>query len=334
MPAFDVQAHRGGIGLTTESTAEAFHAALSLGVSTLELDTRMTADGELVVWHDARITAEKCRDTAPAYRGDPLFPYVGRLVKDLTFAQLRTLDLGVPSPRFPDQRVISGARMLRLRDVLDLVAARGADVRLNIETKVVPDVLLGGADLSALPTAFAARHVPTLVDELLRCDIPRDRLGQRVMIQSFDWSALRLVHDLAPDLPLVALIDDANLHAAHPGRPGAPSPWLGGVDLAAYDGDVAAAAASITGVRAISPCYGYPDTGRPGDPGFQWYADSVLVRDAHDQDLAVIPWTCDDPLVMAALIDVGVDGIITNYPDRLRSVLAERGMPLPSPAPQ
>jgi hypothetical protein len=50
--------------------------------------------------------------------------------------------------------------------------------------------------------------------------------------------------------------------------------------------------------------------------------------------MAVIPWTIDDQATMASLMDAGVDGIITNYPDRLRAVMAERGLKLPRPARQ
>jgi glycerophosphoryl diester phosphodiesterase len=49
---FDLQAHRGGIGMTTEETHEGFPKALELGVTTLELDTQITKDGAVVVTHD------------------------------------------------------------------------------------------------------------------------------------------------------------------------------------------------------------------------------------------------------------------------------------------
>ena len=49
----------------------------------------------------------------------------------------------------------------------------------------------------------------------------------------------------------------------------------------------------------------------------------------------MVPWTCDDPATVAALMDLGVDGIITDYPNRVRDIMAERGMRLPKayPAP-
>jgi len=42
-----------------------------------------------------------------------------------------------------------------------------------------------------------------------------------------------------------------------------------------------------------------------------------------------VPWTVNDPADMRRLIDWGVDGIITDYPDRLREVMGERGLALP-----
>jgi glycerophosphoryl diester phosphodiesterase len=45
--------------------------------------------------------------------------------------------------------------------------------------------------------------------------------------------------------------------------------------------------------------------------------------------LQVIPWTVNEVADMRRLMDWGVDGIITDYPDRLREVMRERGLPLP-----
>ncbi len=80
---------RGGLGLFTESSLEAFANALEMGVTTLELDTQITEDGIAVVTHDRKISNKKCQDTAPVTAGDPEFPYVGKFIKDLTLAQIQ-----------------------------------------------------------------------------------------------------------------------------------------------------------------------------------------------------------------------------------------------------
>ncbi|MCW3839318.1 glycerophosphodiester phosphodiesterase family protein [Micromonospora yasonensis] len=311
---FDLQAHRGGIGLTTEETLEGFAKAMRLGVSTLELDTQVTKDEKVVVTHDRQVSAQKCRDTAPVTPGDPMYPYVRKYIKDLTLAQIKTMDCGYQQlPGFPEQEQIAGARMAELRDVLDLVRSWHANqVTLNIETKVE-----AGAPEQTAPRELFVRRVFE--------EIRASGIEEQVTIQSFDWGALRVMHRLAPRWPLVAL---TNYDFLQVGKPGA-SPWLGGLDADDFGGDFVRAAAAIPGVTALSPNYGFPQNGTIADPGFRIYPDATMMADAHARGLKVIPWTCDDPATVAALIDLGVDGIITNYPNRVRQLMAERGMRLP-----
>lgn len=51
--------------------------------------------------------------------------------------------------------------------------------------------------------------------------------------------------------------------------------------------------------------------------------DRALIDEAHDVGLAVYVFTVDDPGRMATLIEWGVDGLFTNHPDRLRSLVGE-----------
>jgi len=146
-----------------------------------------------------------------------------------------------------------------------------------------------------------------------------------VTIQSFDWGALTVMHSRAPDLPLVALTNFSFLEVGQPGA----SVWLGGIDVDDFGGDFVSAAASIDGVTALSPVQGFPQGGAISDPDFVPYPDEQMITDAHARGLKVIPWTIDDPETMNYFIALGVDGIITNNPDRLREVMADNGMRLP-----
>jgi glycerophosphoryl diester phosphodiesterase len=309
----DLQAHRGGLGLTVESTLPAFAKALELGVSTLELDVQITEDQVAVVTHDRRVAGHKCRDTSPATPGDPEFPYVGKYVNTLSLAQVKTLDCG--SQRLathPDQELHPGERMPTLTEVLELVDAYDAkQVDLNIETKVE----------AGAPAETAPRE--QFVQEVV-ADVRAAGLVDQVTIQSFDWGALMRMAQVEPRFPLVALTNRDFLQVDQPGA----SPWLGGIDIDDHDDSLVAAAASF-GADAISPVHGFPQDGKVTDPGYQPYVTTAMVDEAHAAGLAVVPWTVDDTPTMAALIDKGVDGIITDYPDRLRELMAERGLKLP-----
>ena len=101
------------------------HACRGLidGATTLELDNGITRDGKVVVWHDEDIMASKCQDTSPAvglchpschsiidkmvkqFPEDPMYPYVGKYIVNLTLSQVKTLDCG--SKRQDDYRKTS-----------------------------------------------------------------------------------------------------------------------------------------------------------------------------------------------------------------------------------
>ena len=256
---FDVEAHRGGLGLVTESTLEAFANALELGVTTLELDVRLTEDGEPVVTHDRRVSAIKCRDTAAAVAGDREFPYVGDLIRRLSPAQVTTLDCGWQQlPGYPRQRVVAGARMPLLGEVFALVECYGADaVRFSIDPKFGAE-----APGETAPRGRLVRVVARAIREA--------RLLDRVTIASVDWGVLMRMRELEPRLPIVAATSPRFLEAGEPGA----SPWLGGIDIDDFGGSLVKAAASF-GADGISPAAGLHDAahdqarasrGHEGDP--------------------------------------------------------------------
>jgi glycerophosphoryl diester phosphodiesterase len=288
----DVQGHRGTRGLRPENTLAAFGKALQIGVSTLELDTGISKDGVVVVSHERRASSLECQGA-----------HIGQLWKDLTLAEIKTLDCGTRNPPNPatdpfvaTQEAVPGTRMPTLGEVFDLADRYGAKrVEFNVETKLDPT--LPGETVD--PVTFARRVTET---------IEAHAMTSRVTLQSFDWRTLVEAKKLLPQLRTVAL---AQVPTIFPG-----TPWTAGVEITAdaWQGQLADAAKSI-GASVLSP--------RAID-----LTDPLLAR-AHALGLLVIPWTVNDEPSMAALIDRKVDGIITDYPDRLRNVLAAKNLALP-----
>ncbi|WP_414122193.1 glycerophosphodiester phosphodiesterase family protein [Corynebacterium nuruki] len=308
---FDLQAHRGGRGEHTEESRTAFETALDLGVTTLELDIHITRDGVPLVWHDPSIQADKCTDTAPATPDDPQFPYVGKDVHDLTWDQIQTLTCDRKLADFPDAEPATGNRILQLADVFDL-AARDPQVRFDIETKVEAD----RPERSADPQQF----VDTILDVA-----DAARTTDRITVQSFDWATLPLVRERAPQVPLSALFDDSTW------APG--SPFLGPVDYDGVGGDVIAAAEQL-GVEILSPESGTDNPWLDGNDGNGSNdsddsdgSDGVagFVDRAHAAGFRVLPWTVNDVDEMTRYLDAGADGLITDYPTRLKGLLEARG---------
>jgi glycerophosphoryl diester phosphodiesterase len=305
-PSFDLQAHRGGRGETTEESLRAFAKSLERGVSTLELDIIITQDGQPLVWHDPTILPEKCADTGPAFAADSQYPYVGKFVHDLTLTQIHTLDCGKLLSAFPEAEVVQGNRIATLSEVFALTDAFRADVRYNVETKVEAD----RPAVSASPQEY--------VDVILDAVRSAGKVD-RVEIQSFDWRTLPMVRQAEPSIPLVALWDETTW------KP--DSPWLGGINPVVVGDPIIGA--GLVGANILSPGYSVPHGQTPADPGFALVADKAFVDRAHSLGLKVIPWTINDADVMRAQIAAGADGVITDYPALLRSVMAGDGMPLP-----
>lgn len=295
--AFELQGHRGARGLMPENTLAAFEHALEVGVTTLELDIAITADGVPVISHDTALNPALTRDAQGQWIKAP-----GPLIKSLTLAQLQTYDVGRLDPasayarEYPLQQPQDGQRIPTLAALFDMVKQRGADsVRFAIETKIHP----ARPNETATPQAF--------VDIVLK--VIRDAgMKQRVRIISFDWRTLNLVRQREPAMETVCITvegpDGSNLQYR-----------------AMMDGLLRAAYPSAAHMVKASGCAVW-------SPNFA-SIDSAKVKSAQHLGVKVIPWTVNEAADMDRLISWGVDGIVTDYPDRLRDAMARAAIPLP-----
>jgi glycerophosphoryl diester phosphodiesterase len=123
-----------------------------------------------------------------------------------------------------------------------------------------------------------------------------------------------------PSMPLVALLDPVTIAQAADGS----FPWLGGIQLdTEFGGDWVAAAASLGSV-ILGPWHGNGTSSNT--VGYEPFTTKDVVDRAHAAGMRVFPWTADDESTISKLIDDGVDGIISNYPERVMWVGKQRGM--------
>jgi glycerophosphoryl diester phosphodiesterase len=302
-PGFDLQGHRGARGLAPENTLTAFDTAMNIGVTTLELDVGVTNDGVVVVLHDRKLNTDIARDAAGTWISSKDIA-----VNSLTLAELKRFDVGRLRPdsnyakTFSTQLPRDGERIPTLAELFDRVNARGAShIRFNIETKLSPN-----APNETLP--------PEPLVRALIAEIRRAKLTDRATIQSFDWRTLRIAEREAPEIATVYLTTEQGAgDTVQAGKPG-KSPWLAGYDVDDHAGSVPALLAAI-GARVWSP--------NARD------VTEAKVKAAQAGRLTVVPWTVNEEADMQRLIEWGVNGIITDYPDRLRSVMAAKQMTLP-----
>lgn len=302
--SFDLQGHRGARGLWPENTLAGFARTLALGVRSLELDCAVCRDGVAVTSHDPLLNPVHTRDASGRF-----LEAAGPLICTLDYAALRQYDVGRIRPgsayaaEFPEQQPVDGERIPRLREVFELAARLGADeLRFNIEAKVYPLQ----PELSLAPEPF----VHALLADIRACEVVA-----RATIQSFDWRVLRIVQELEPGLATGALTDqqgsDDTVHADKDET----SPWLAGLNIHDFGGSVPRLALA-SGASCWSPNYLDLTAG--------------LVGEARLLGLRVIPWTVNDPGDMRRIVDWGVDGMISDRPDLLRTVLEGKGIAVPA----
>ena len=304
--ALDLQGHRGARGLRPENTLPAFAHALSLGVHTLELDCAVTADGVVVVSHDSTLNPDITRGPDGRWiagQGPP--------IRRFTYQELQRFDVGRIDPdsgyakRFPAQRAVDGTRMPRLVDVFALARKSGNEtVRFNIETKISPL----HPERTVAPEVFARAFIAV---------IRAEKMEGRVTIQSFDWRTLRIVQQAAPAIATAYLTSQQSfLNNIRAGE--AASPWTAPLHVSQFGGSIPRMVKAAGGA-IWSPYYG------------EVSAESV--QEAQALGLKVVAWTVNEPADLRRMIALKVDGIISDYPDRLREVAGEMGVTLPRGTP-
>lgn len=264
-------AHRGASGHAPEHTIASYDKAVEMDSDYLELDVQITADNELVVFHDDEI------DRTTNGEGE---------IGDHTLEELKELDAGSWfNQKYPQQSEDSHEylEVLTLEEVFD---EYGQDENYYIETKS--------------PTINEGMEKP-LVNTVEEYD-----LNDNVIIQSFSPESLKEIHNLNDDIPLVQLLSyEVNKETGKTKESNDITPNPENMTTEDFEN-----------IREYAIGIG---------PNFIDDETEVFNKDfvqkTLNHNLLIHPYTINEKEDMERLIDWGVTGIFTDYPNRLNTAL-------------
>ena len=208
-------------------------------------------------------------------------------VRSMTVDDLRQLDCGTKlNPRFPEQKAAPGESLVTLpeffRFVKDFEAKHPGRRPILFNIEIKVDEHFTQEELMMSARAMVEA-------------IQGAEMVERTTVQSFRLEILPMVHSLNKALITSALFE--------------PTYWQG-IGLAmGFDAnrDEILEKTKALGASVVSP--------------YQMYVSHDFVAKAHALNLQVIPWTVNDVEDMKALLEMGVDGLISDYPDRLQKLM-------------
>jgi glycerophosphoryl diester phosphodiesterase len=272
LPVFDLEGHRGARGLMPENTIPGMIRALELGVTTLEMDTHITRDKQVILSHDPYINPE--HDQLPDGSEIPARHAKKYVLYQMDYETIKTFDAGSKFyDKFPQQEKIRTYKPL-LSELIDSVEAYTREHKLpqvyyNIETK---SKRRGDGKLHPAPQEFV---------ELLMAVIEEKGISERVIIQSFDERTLQVLREKYPRMKTSLLVENLSGMTHNLNK-------LGFVP------------------EIYSPYYKL--------------VTPKLVQNSHKLGMKVIPWTINDLNQMKRLKEMGVDGLISDYPNLYREL--------------
>ncbi|MCW3091905.1 MAG: glycerophosphodiester phosphodiesterase [Ferruginibacter sp.] len=266
---FDKEGHRGCRGLMPENTIAAMLKAIELAVTTIEMDIVFTKDKVAILSHEPFFNREIT--TAPGGKYIEEKDERKLNIYQMSFEETQQYDVGLkPHPRFANRQQIEATKpsLAALIDSVEnyLAIHHLPKVNYNIETKTNP---LTDNVYHPAPPEFVERLMSVIISK---------GIENRVIIQSFDFRTLQIVHKNSPAIKTAMLIEDYDKRSLEQ---------------------------QLASLGYVPTIYS-PE---------QSLINKDLIDACHNKNIKVIPWTVNNLEKINELKQLGVDGIITDYPN-------------------
>lgn len=293
-------AHRGARAYAPENTLAAFAKAKTLGCQMVELDVRLSKDQIAIIHHDEQLT--RCTDVADRFPG--LSSYK---VADFTAAEIAQLDAGswyirqlalTPQHRQPFLQSLTDAELAEFVSPSDRMVYASGMVRaptLSQALQLAKDLdLLVNIELKAQPDTDAI-----LVANMLNT-LHTLNMESRILVSSFEHGLLRQVRQQSKTIA-IGVLSETPLKA--------PVSYLRRLKATAYN---------------LQRYQGYENNGYDSLPAKRYLAHLSKIRQA---GFAVNLWTCNDYDEIRQLLAIGINGLISDYPNRVLTILSDQQKP-------
>ena len=268
---FDLQGHRGAVGLFPENSIIGFIETVKLGVTTLEMDVVITKDNKVLVSHEPWISNKKCIDIRGNDISDDILT---ENIYTMNFDEIKNFDCGtLPNPDHADQKKVSVIKPLLTEVISKVEGVSQSKIRYNIEIKSQ----IGGDQI------FHPKFNEFV--DLVVSDIRSKNIESRVTIQSFDFRVLKYLKNQYPSFKISMLVNE-----------------------------------NYNFSNIFDDLGFYPDIYSPNFKNLTY----EIVKKVQEKKIQVIPWTVNSNDDIAKILELGVDGIISDYPDRVKYLLNEK----------
>ena len=288
-----IYGHRGARGDLPENTLESFKYLFENNINAYETDILISKDLIPVVTHDFRLDPSFTKDSEGNWIKDENIK-----IFDLTYEELLKFDVGSINKlsrygrRFVNQKPLENQRIPKLSELLALSSKNiSENLLINLEIKSTPDE----ENLTPAPEYT----VKLVVDE-----INVSNLKDKIIVSSFDWRTLTEIKNQYPEISRAYLtyqqVRGMKIKKTIYNR----SPWMSFLPF--YEDHELPKIIKSQGGKAWHP--------------YRKDITKKLVNISHQEDLPVNVWTVNEEYEMLKMIEYGVDGIMTDYPLRLKEL--------------
>ena len=288
-----IYGHRGARGDLPENTLESFKYLFKNNINAYETDILISKDLIPVITHDFRLDPSFTKDNEGNWITDENI-----IIFDLSYDELLKFDVGALNKlsrygrRFVNQKTLENQKIPKLSELLELSSKnKSENLLINLEIKSTPD------EENLTPT-------PEEMVKLVMKEVNKSNLQNKIIISSFDWRTLTEIKNLYPEISRAYLSFQQQTGIKIKNTIYNRSPWMSFLPF--FEKYELPKIIKSQGGKAWHP--------------YHKDITKKLVEISHQEDLPVNDWTVNEEYDMLKMIEYSVDGIMTDYPLRLKEL--------------